>query len=118
VTASIGANEVVSFSKVQIRRQVSGRVVSQDGRPIVTAIVDVAPYRAKEKFNGSFPENERLWSYVADKDGFFCLGDLPDGKYVLRFGTNAFAFKHLVIRLDKRRSASANPLQIKLDVGT
>ena len=76
------------------------------------------PTGPKESLMVLFPKTRDSGPILVDKDGFFCLGDLPDGKYVLRFGTNAFAFKHLVIRLDKRRSASANPLQIKLDVGT
>jgi hypothetical protein len=118
-TASIGANEVVTFSKVRKLRQIAGRVVNPGGGSIPTAIVDVFPF--KKVGNGGVPmgsESQRIRSYRVDKEGFFCLADLPEGKFTLRFGTNVFAFKHMIIVVRKVKEGSAKPMEVRLDVGT
>ena len=109
---SKGANETVEYKGVQKRSLISGRVLDANGEPVLTAIVDVFPDSTALK------EATRIRSYRVDEYGYFCLGDIPDGRYWLRFGTEVFGFKHLIIRVDKKRSASNRPIEVRLEVGT
>ena len=109
---SKGANEIIEYNGVQKRSLRSGRVLDANGEPILTAIVDVFPASTALK------EATRIRSYTVDEYGYFCLGDIPDGRYWLRFGTEFFAFKHLIMRVDKKRSASSRPIEVQLEVGT
>jgi len=116
---SIGANEVVTVSTNHVVREIKGRVLDATGSPISTAIVDVFRYKKSKGYSGlSVEDGDRIRSYHVDENGYFCLGDLPNGKFTLRFGTEVFAFKHLLIRVDKSGSGTGKPIEIRLDVGT
>ena len=100
-------------------RNISGRVLDAAGNPMPTAIVDVFPYKKTEEYEGlSVVERDRIRSYHVDENGYFCLGDLPNGKFTLRFGTEVFAFKHALIRVTKSGSGAEKPIAIRLQPGT
>jgi hypothetical protein len=118
-TESIGANYSVQLSTLYKVRTIFGAVNHPTSAPIPTAIVDV--YRVSKFPKKSEPskiasEVTRMASYQA-KNGRFCLADLPDGNYVLRFGTDQFAFAHLYIKVRKSKSASSIPIKVELSVG-
>ena len=110
--ASHGANEVIEYGRVQTRRLISGRVLDANGEPVRTAIVDLFPDK------GALDEGTRIRSYAADGNGNFCLDDIPDGTYWLRFGTEFFGLKHTVMRVRKTRSGSSRPIEVWLEAGT
>lgn len=117
---SVGANEVVYFGKVQKVGKIFGKVVDMNGDAIPSSIIDV--FATKHSNNTSFPSGitdvDPKESYKVNARGEFCLSDLSDGDYVLRIGTDKFAFKHLVLKIRIRKSGSLKPLVAALDVGT
>jgi len=107
---SVGANQLVDLGKVK-RRNVSGTVYLVDGTAARSAIIDV--FRADNT-----REEKRIGSYRVSGDGVFCLSDLPDGDYQLRFGTAQGGFQQSLLHVQKRRSGSSKPLRITLELGT
>jgi hypothetical protein len=120
-TASIGANEVVQFSDVKTVRVLVGKVLDANDSPIENVIVDVfkvGKLTTTSEGGDLIYDKIPVKSYRVDRNGSFCIGNMPDGEYVLRFGTDVFAFKHTLIKVRKKRSGSRKPIEINLTPGT
>jgi hypothetical protein len=118
--ASIGANYHVEFSDIRVVRGIFGNVTTNSNDAIPNAILDVFPVTRLSKKGSSVEATESiepLSSYNVDANGLFCLADLPNGDYILRVGTEKFAFAHSFIKVRKTPSGSRKSINIELAPG-
>jgi hypothetical protein len=117
---SQGANEVIEFREIRTVKFLSGRVLDVNGANINAAVFDVFPAtRLAERVPASsyIVEEDRIKSYHVNREGAFCISDLPDGEYILRFGATG-GFNHTLIKIRKKKSASRKLIEIELKPGT
>jgi hypothetical protein len=108
------------YDDVQSVRQIFGRVTSPNGLPLAAAIVDVFRARRLKKTvspSESMRSTDPISSYQVNSEGQFCLADLPNGNYVLRVGTDKFAFAHSFIKVRKTPLGTGKAININLSLG-
>jgi hypothetical protein len=118
--ASIGANYSVEFSDIRIVSGIFGKVMTSSSNPLPNAIVDVFSVKGLRKKASPVAVTESiepLVSYLVDANGQFCLADLPNGDYIIRVGTDKFAFAHSFIKVRKTPAGSRKSINIELAPG-
>ena len=118
---SIGANQIIVESRLRKVNSIQGQVLDLNGEPIANAIVDVFPLTPSlEKFSSwkKSDEGRSFRSFKSNKRGEYCLADLPEGRYELRYGTSEFAFNHLIIQVQTKNSFARKTIEVKLSPGT
>lgn len=118
---SVGANMIVVSDGIKKVREIHGIITDSTSSPLVRAIIDVYSVKGMSKHGSGdqyVKDQSPLASYKVDSDGRFCLKGLKDGEYVLRIGTDRFAFMHTYIKVRKTKSGSKRPIEIMLELGT
>ena len=116
-----GANEVVELWDIRTIRVLTGRVVDPNGQKLDSAILDIFPANGlKKRVSASeyIDVEKRINSYHVDPEGAFCISDLAEGEYIVRFGSEFPGFNHTLITVRIKKSGSKKPITIWLTLGT
>jgi hypothetical protein len=122
-----GANEIIEFNAGTLQT-IRGKVTLPNGEPVNEAVVEIYEFTKADKNESAYKiaeARERKFACLSDRNGDFCLSDLPSGWYVLRIGMRGspgFNEVFVKVRLDrswwKRWFRSGRPLRIELPLGT
>jgi len=119
--SAVGANETVVYSDVHRVVRIFGQITdtSEKGLDSIIEVYPVGSFGSSRVPASSMIVDKRPFrNYMTDGNGRFCLADLRQGKYLLKIGTDRFAYKFLVVSVWLKKGGSRKVLKFHLNVGT
>ena len=121
-----GANAVVEYEGKTLRT-ISGKISLPNDEAVSNGVVEIYEINTVDQIKSAYElagTQDRILACLADKQGRFCISDLPSGRYLLKVGTREPSGLNEVfikVRLErswwKRWFRSGKALDIVLPLG-
>lgn len=119
---SVDASASCANMVVEIRGVTSGRLEGQInprvGLPIVVTVYRASKANKKRSAYSAADETSPVVSFEADENGRFCYPALPEGYYVVKFGTYSGAWNCTWMKLHIVSGAPVVKVKTDLTLGT
>ncbi len=121
-TTRWGGNEMIVMVDEKSHRELHGKVVAPDDKPLENALVEIfdKPEYLSAPGDNSHgnPEQKRLAVCLTGRDGKFCFRNIPSGSYELRSSIDrGWNVTRVRVSVD-RHAVSNKPILVIMRVGT
>lgn len=110
------ANMIVEFRGITTSK-LAGSIENPIGEPILVEVFAIRPQDKKGSSYSLADDDRRIVAFETDVKGKFCHPGLPEGDYVLRFGTISGGWNCSYQKVKIRNRAAERKTKVSLEIG-